>query len=184
MGEDSLRDAIAGSRTQRLINSKAKSVVAKWGGTRTDTEDLAQFINLFLVRLVPTYTAERAGVGTFIDRGIDWGIRAYLREQRRDKRGRGRRLRSLDTPVRPGFLAGGDRLQGTLEAASAKTVWLDKFHRVLAGAAPGDAAVARALMLTGSVLGASRELGVSRRQVEKAMERLRELFDRSDLEGI
>ncbi len=186
--------ALSGEYARNVIRSKARKLAMYRGFGPDEGADLEREILARMCSRIEDYDG-RVPLNIYIAKLAGWAAGEILAHQKAAKRGGDTRPLSLDAPLRRGTMGGaalggtvedgGDRRRGGglgHEAAHAQRK--DKFHQILAGAAPEDAAIAAAWMRRGSELGAATELGISRRQVKSGMERLRKLFEANDLEGI
>jgi len=79
----------------RLIRHKARQLVRRPDFSESDRQDIEQELVLDLLRRLPKYRPERAQRSTFIARVIEHKIASLLHDRRAQKRGGGRRTRSL-----------------------------------------------------------------------------------------
>ena len=178
----SARDAVIDASATSLIQFKARQLTRRRGFNRSDHEDLQQQITLHLLNQAHHYDPARGSINTFVARVVDSCVAMILRDARRLKRGAGIRTTSLDEAA---LRAGGtptDEQQEEQVAHKVRSV-LDKLPpelqdiaRRLMGA--NDAATDSAGV---SVSAIARDLGVSRRQVHNAIQKLRSYFEDAGL---
>ncbi len=70
-----------------LIRYKARQLVGRYGFNRDDREDLEQDLVLDLLRRLPKFNPERAGLNTFIARVVDHAVATIIERQRALSRG-------------------------------------------------------------------------------------------------
>lgn len=175
-----------------LIRFRAKQLARRSGFSRSDRDDLEQRLWLALRKQADGFDADRASVDTFADRVVNSAVAMILRERRRLKRVAGLRAQSLDRVVPAedegdescalrDLLSDDDRGRrlGTV-SADPTTQRLDHeaFEHGLDSLPEHLRDVCRRVM-GGSVLSASRELGISRRQVRNSLAEARPYFERA-----
>jgi RNA polymerase sigma factor (sigma-70 family) len=195
MGVHPVYAALTTEYVQKLISIKARQLVRKPGFSRSDQPDVAQELAAHILRAAHLFDPGRGSVRTFIARVVDSAVAMILRDRRRLKRAAGFRVLSL---ADPGF-SGTDR-----ESTLAETIEEADLRRRCGGACRGDdedrvRAIDLAQILAGlpphlqemavwlkeeSEAAVARDLGISRRQVRKAVAQIREAFEAAGLAEI
>ncbi len=192
MGSAPARDAVITAYAKSLIKLKAQQLVRRPGFSRTDQEDLEQQLTLYLLQKAHHFDPTRASVNTFSDRVIRSAVAMILRDRRRLKRAAGFAAQSLDLKIE-----GADGATVTLGQTLSQT---DAGRRT--GTASRDSALDHDTVTdVGDVLkrvpprlrdiaqrlkhkppgAVARDLGISRRQIRKAMDELRQRFEDAGL---
>jgi DNA-directed RNA polymerase specialized sigma24 family protein len=194
MGVHPVHAALTTPYVQTLIRCKARRIVQRLGLSRSDESDVAQDLRACVLKQAHQFDPALAGVNTFIARVVDSGAAMIVRDRRRLKRAAGLRLQSLE----------GSTLQHEGEEKTLADVLVDddlqRRHgtwgtpdeerhdvsadtaRVLAHLKPPLRAIARRLMKDDNEVSIARDLGISRRQVRKAIADLGRHFKRASLE--
>ena len=186
------RSAVLGAYARRLITIKAKQLIRKSGFRDADRDDLEQELVLHLLKQADRFDPRRAGIRTFIDRVVDARVAEILRHRHRQKRAPGYTAQSLDANAADD-LAGGSFIsesiteadqrrrlgQSSCEAQEHQDNTMDVADAV-AQLSPELRALCQHLM-GGTSASVARDLGISRRQVRKGVERIREHFESLDL---
>jgi DNA-directed RNA polymerase specialized sigma24 family protein len=169
-----------------IIRTKAKQLCQHRGFSRCDEEDLVQELTLRLLQKEHLYDPARgASLETFADRVLDSAAKLILRERRRHKRAAGFHTRSLSTEViqdRKPVLLGqvvsdADRHRARcIEARRSDPISDDDLTIVLRSLPPVLADIALRLQ-TGTTTSVARDLGVSRRSIDRAILRIRRYFE-------
>ena len=191
MGPAPARDAVLTAYAKSLIKFKARQLSQKPGFSRSDQEDVAQDLTAYLLARAHLFDPNRASVNTFANRVIKSAIAMMLRDRRRQKRAAGFAAQSLEqTYVRQD--QGIASLRDVLRPSDLgrRTGTGDEEHRaktVLAvieavRSLPPDLQDLCRRLIDGTAASAARELGISRRQVRNAIERLRRHFEAAGLE--
>jgi len=84
----------------RLVRSKARSLVGRYGFEWADLDDIMQDLLTDLLERLPAYDSSKAHRRTFASRLIDHCIANMVEARLTAKRGAGRKPDSLDVPVR------------------------------------------------------------------------------------
>ncbi len=186
MGTGPARDAVFTAYAQSLIKFKAKQLARKSGFNKSEEEDLAQELTARLLASADQFDPGRASANTFADRVIRTAIAMLLRDRGRQKRAAGYTAKSLErtyvkqdhgiTPLReavgPADL-GRRTGAGDDDARRAETISavVETFRSL-----PPDLQEICQGLIDGSAAGVARDLGMSRRQVSSAIERIRSHF--------
>lgn len=187
MAANSNRPNVLTDYAEKLIQIKARQLARRSDFRWSDDEDLAQDMRRHLLRRAHLFDAKRGSINTFVARVIDSWIASLLRERGRQKRAAARDGVSLE-----GSRAVSDGVTTTLrDALSAERV------PGRTADTPDDAvirqeliaAVARVVSVFPPLLreicsrlpdqsdaAIKRELGLSRRQFDSAMARIRQIF--------
>lgn len=185
MGVKPNRDAVLTAYAQSLIKFKARQLSRKAGFSRSDEQDVAQELTMHLLARAHLFDPNRASANTFAERVIRTAVAMLLRDRRRQKRAAGFGAHSLEQTciVQDHGLAS---LREVLQSSDLgrRTGANDEEHR-----AETIAAVIEALrslppelqdicrgLIDGSAASVARDLGISRRQVTTAIERIRSYF--------
>lgn len=185
------RDAALSAYAQSLIKFKARQLSRKPGFSRSDEEDVAQELTARLLAQAPLYDPKRASANTFAERVIKSAVAMLLRDRRRLKRAAGFTAQSLEQTyvaqdhgiaslremLRPSDLC---RRTGAGEVddrrAEAIALVVDAFRSL-----PPDLQDICRRLTDGTPAGTARDLRISRRQVQNAIERVRRHFEAADL---
>ena len=193
MGAESSRPNDLDRYAKALIRTKARKLSALSGFTASDREDVEQELALHLIKQSHLYDPSRASWRTFATRVVETAAAMFLRDRRRQKRAAGYFTESLDQAV--GDREGGPsplrdslseadlgRRTGTLPADESveQRERTDAVRRALASLPP-DLQAFCVLLADGTEAGIARELGISRRQVRNALERIRRRFETAGL---
>lgn len=184
------RNAVLTAYAQSLIRFKAKQLTRKPGFSRSDEEDVAQDLTAHLLAQAHHFDMKRGSANTFADRVIRSAIAMMLRDRRRQKRAAGFVSQSLEQTSVPQDRDA--RLRDVLEAADlARRTGADDDAERLSetlGAVveafqslPEELQDVARLLMQGSAVAVARDLGISRRQVRNAIERIRRHFEAEGL---
>lgn len=187
MAANSNRPNVLTDYTEKLIQIKARQLARRSDFRGSDDEDLAQEMRRHLLRRAHLFDAARGSINTFVARVIDLWIASLLRERRRLKRAAGRDAVSLE-----GSPVVSDGASSTLrDALSAERVpgRSAETPSEQLGREELIAAVARVVSALPPLLreicsrlpdqsdaAIKRDLGLSRRQFDGAMARIRQTF--------
>lgn len=185
------RDAVLTAYAKSLIAYKAKQFSRKPGFSRSDEEDIAQELAAHLLAQAHHFDLNRASPNTFSARVIESKIAMILRDRGRHKRAVGLTARSLEQTPRTAeqhgaslrdTLADADlrRRTGAGDEVADRTETVAAVVKAFVSLPPGLQAVCR-LLIDGTPASAARDLGISRRQVRNAMERIRVQFEAAGL---
>jgi RNA polymerase sigma factor (sigma-70 family) len=189
MGPGSDPDAVLSAYAKSLILTKSRQLCRKPGVSPSDEDDLVQDLTLSLLAKGGEYDPDRgASLDTFADRIVDSAVKMILRARRARKRAAGFFAQSLQSD--------GQQLEGTLvpladlvDGRGLERRGMSKpidpisalerkeaIQLALQALSPSLAAMARRRTEL-SVNALAKEMGTSRRQVEKAMKAIREKFE-------
>lgn len=186
-------DALLTAYARSLVQFKSRLLCRKPGFSRSDQPDLEQDLLTVLVEQAARYDAGRgASPDTFADRVVDSAAKMILRSRRRPKRAAGFASKSLDTgtvevqgkhvPISE-VLGSKERRTDNSPASPADVADLrEAVRHALSGLPPFTVEVAHRLQDGAAVAAIARHMGVSRRQVSKAMAELHERFEEAGLD--
>jgi len=187
MGSPPARDAVLTAYAEFVIKHKACQLARRADFSRSDEEDLAQDMRLHLLRRAHRFDPTRSSYTTFVARVIDSWIATMLRDRRRRKRAAGLEAQSLE----------GTRVVDDGASASLRDVLHSEQVLGRTAIGPDDEAARRELIaVVARIVGSMppplpdicmrlshqshaairRELGLSRRQFDGAMARIRKSF--------
>jgi RNA polymerase sigma factor (sigma-70 family) len=188
----SSHDVVSNPYAQSLIRIKARQLCRRADFSRSDLEDLHQEMRLYLLKVGHLFDPSRARMETFIARAINSCIAMILRDRRRDKRRIDVERVSLESTELPGdnetfslwgeistddlFRRTGKMPVDPIDAIDSQ----DAFAWVMDQLADDDREIAALVMEHGKA-GAARERGVSRRQIDNALQRMRRHFEDAGL---
>ena len=190
----SSHDVVSNPYAQSLIRIKARQLCRRADFSRSDLEDLHQEMKLYLLKVGHLFDPTRARVETFIARAINSCIAMILRDRRRDKRRIDVERVSLEGTELPGdnetFSLWGElstddlfRRTGKMPDDPVKAIDAqDAFAWAMDQLCADDREIAALVMEHGKA-GAARERGVSRRQIDNALQRMRRHFELAGLAG-
>jgi len=191
MGPTPARDAVLTAYARSLIKFKARQLSRKPGFSYSDEEDVAQDLTAHLLAQAHRFDPKRASVDTFADRVICSAIRMLLRDRHRQKRAAGFAAQSLEG-TRAGSDQGVESLRDGLVEADFRrrigTAANDQDRAELIAAVgqavqslpSEDQEICRRLIEEPSAA-VARDLGISRRQVRNAIDRIRKQFESAGL---
>ena len=189
MGADSSRPEVLNDYARNLIQAKANQLVRNSPFRPSDLDDLQQELKLWLWQRSHHYCPSRGALTTFIDRAVRSAVATILRDRSRLKRRAGLSARSIDEPV--GADVGASVMRDLLTGADAAR-WTgthvpddtperreeaELVQRALATLPAHLAPICSRLMVGMKPAAVARELGISRRQVRKAIEHVRRHFE-------
>ncbi|MCX5683835.1 MAG: hypothetical protein NT049_09140 [Planctomycetota bacterium] len=186
MGVHPVHAALSTDYVQKLVRIKARQVVHKHGFSRSDQPDVEQELVAHVLGAAHLFDPGRASVNTFIARVVDSTVAMILRNRGRKKRVADRPMWSLDRDQagrrghEPVLLreiveeADLRRRQGMDATVPEETQALDAAD-LLARLAPELREIVVKVAETNEAA-AARDLGISRRQVRKALAAVREQF--------
>lgn len=178
--------------TGELIHQKARKLCRKPGFSRSDEEDLRQKMTLYLWTKAWLFNAERGSVEAFVTMALASWVKMEFRRRRAKKRREGYGAVSLEgtliehdgeTVSLGAVLDERDlqrRSQRSVRSAAEMVDLSDEAGRVLAALTPSERVLV-ALVIERGVSGAARQRGVSRRQIQNALSRMRSRFENPDL---
>lgn len=184
------RDAVLSGYAKSLIRHKARQLCRNLGFSSTDREDLEQELTMHLLTKAHLFDPGRASSSTFAERVIRTTIAMMLRDRSRQKRAAGFKALSLEgTDVVQGH--GIASLRDLLRPSDLgrRTGMGDEERRAETVAAVNDALQSLppdlqdlcSRLINGTTASAARDMGISRRQVRNAIERVRRHFEASGL---
>lgn len=162
----------------RLIRFKVGRICRQRGFAKSDEEVIEHDLRTHLELQMARYDPSRGQVTTFIDRVVARWIISYLRRHFADKRDPRREECSLNEVVLDADGREVERHETTPEAASDAGRLLD-LQRDMASVLSGlsdDLRAAALGLAAGTPHGVGMELGMSRRDMPKIMDQLREIF--------
>jgi len=175
-----------------VIRIKARQLCRRADFSRSDLEDLHQEMKMYLLKVGHLFDPSRARMETFIARAINSCIAMILRDRRRDKRRINVEHVSLEGTELPGdnetfsiwaqlstddlFRRTGTTPADPIDAIDSQDAIAWAMERLSAD----DREIAALVMEHGKA-GAARERGVSRRQIDNALQRMRQHFEDTGL---
>jgi len=186
MGTGPARDAVFTAYAQSLIRFKAKQLARKPGFNRSEEDDLAQELTARLLARADQFDSARASANTFADRVIRSAIAMLMRDRRRQKRAAGFTAQSLERTcvvrghgiatlrecLDPSHLS---RRTGAGDDEARRAETIAAVVEAFRSLPPDLQDICRGL-IDGSAASVARDLGISRRQVSAAIERIRSHF--------
>jgi RNA polymerase sigma factor (sigma-70 family) len=193
MGPGPARAAVLTAYAKSLISHKAKQLCRKPGFSRSDEGDLVQDLTLSLLEKGDQYDPARgASLDTFADRVVNSEVKMILRARRREKRAAGFVAQSLQTdgheydgsivPLAE-LIGDGDLLRRGAAAPINPISAIDNreaLESAMAALDPSVVDIARRRQEQ-SVNAIHHELGISRRQINTAIEQIRRQFEEAGL---
>jgi len=192
MGAEAVHTALGTVRVRRLLRVKARQLIRRPGFSSSDRQDIEQDLATHVLSKAHLYDPGRASVHTFIERVVDSAVAMMIRRRSRLKRAVGFSAESLDKPAdarredgaplgellldgEDGRRPGSGALPGQAERGRALDV-----ARVLASL-PADLREIARRRASASEAEIARDLGISRRQVRKALDGIRSRFEEAGL---
>lgn len=190
-----VHEALSSQYVKRLLSVKAYQLSRKLGVGPDERPDLEQDLMAHVVRQAHHFDpSRRKSVRTFIARVIDSAFRMTLRSRLRQKRAGEMRVMSLErTHVQAGGI-GWVRLWAVVDEADLRRRYggsagddpdlaelCTRVRRALAGLPAHHQRVAEGLATCDGEASVARQMGISRRQVRKAMDAIREHLTRAGL---
>ncbi len=195
MGINAVRAALTTPYVTKLIQVNARRLCRRQEFCDLEPQDMQHELAAAILRQAHHFDPVRGSVNTFISRVVASAALMMVRDQNRQKRCVRIRHSSIerDTVARESgkvpigeLLSAEDRLrhQGIVgdEERDGATATADELRAVLAGLRPQLQLICGRLMAGGTQNAVARELGVSRRQMRKAMDELRELLKMAGFE--
>jgi RNA polymerase sigma-70 factor (ECF subfamily) len=188
MSKVSQGTAVCTEYARTLIRVKARQIVRRPGFSRSDTDDVEQDLFLHLLNQIQQFDPSRGSLNTFIARVVDSAVAMLIRQRRRGKRTpeTGVVIQSLEVMDQQGGppaplgttlsqadaerRTGGDSMSG-IELFDLA----DDLAHLIDALPPDLQAVCRARM-DRNRKETERDLGLSRRNYDAAMELIREHF--------
>lgn len=187
MAANSNRPNVLTDYAEKLIQIKARQLARRRDFRWSDDEDLAQEMRRHLLRRAHLFDANRGSINTFVARVIDSWIASLLREQRRLKRAAGRDAVSLEesrvvnggvnTTLRDALSA--ERVRGRVDDTPDDEIGRKELIAAVARVVSALPPLLRDIctrLPDQSDAAIKRELGLSRRQFDSAMARIRQTF--------
>ncbi|GIW81358.1 MAG: hypothetical protein KatS3mg105_3488 [Gemmatales bacterium] len=177
-----------------LIKLKARQLSRRRDFQPVEPEDLQQELWLALIKVAEQFDPAKASLDTFIDRVVNTAVAMLVRARQRQQRGNGLAERSLDEELAPA--------SGASETLAA-VISVDDLSR-RTGAVPRNETLDRedaeavefALaqmphelrdlcrrLMGGTITSVAREMGISRRQVRKAMSEARPFLEQAGFDS-
>jgi DNA-directed RNA polymerase specialized sigma24 family protein len=197
MGVDPVRLALSTPYIQTLLTLKAWQLSRQPRFLGREQADLRQDLSVFVLRQAHQFDPSRASAQTFISRVVDSAFAMMVRARRRVKRAEGFRAISLE-----GTFVGGDRgghsetlldiiqeedlrrrYGGRTSDDPQRTDLALDVSAAMAGLSPEHRRVALCLC-DAAPAAVARQLGISRRQVRKAIRAIREHFENAGLRKV
>ena len=192
-----IHEALATSYVQQLIQAKARQIVRRRRMfTASERPDLEQELTIHVVRRAHLFDPARGSVNTFIARVVDSAVAMILRERKRFKHAIARDACSLEEEVRHddtvvGTLGellnesdGCRRTGGEVADERGRIDLQADTRQLLSDLPPWVQKVAMCLSETPHEATASRAMGLSRRQIRRAMDMIRSRFRTSGFSEI
>lgn len=183
MPDGPARDAVLTAYASSLIRVKTRQLSRKPGFRRSDEDDLVQELTIALIEKSHLFDPTRGAASTFADRVIRTKVAMLLRDRSRLKRAAGLRAQSLESGVSHSDNTSlWDSLtsnaneweaveQGDLKVAIARAI----------ESLPADLQEISRRLKTDAVSAVARDMGISRRQIRNAIERIRKHFESKGL---
>jgi len=191
MGSHLVHAELTTPYVRKLLSLKARQLCHKRGFSRCDQEDIEQELTVRVLRQAAKFDPSRSGVRTFIDRVVRSAAAMILRERTCPTRGAGCPALSLETARADSGLGGRrpalsqivqeDHLRlrcgGEVDDPLRQVELSEDLAPVYAALTPLQRKVASQL---GDIPDAAiaRRLGISRRQVRKAIEAIRDRLEK------
>jgi len=175
-----------------FIRIKAKQLCRRTDVSRSDLEDLQQEMRQYLLEKAHLFDPERGNVEAFVTNAINTWVAIFLRRQDREKRRDARRAASLERtqvecngdvrPLGETILEeeGRRRLQTDFRSDIELFELREDVQHVLAALSQDDRNLL-AYVTEHGMTSAARARGTSRRQIRKAMARIRAAFEKAGL---
>ncbi|MBU0616551.1 MAG: hypothetical protein KKI02_02420 [Planctomycetes bacterium] len=187
MGSAPARSTVFTPYAEEVIKHKARQIARRTDQCRSDEDDFAQEMRRHLLSRFHHFDSKRSCYSTFVARVIDSWIASLLRERRRHKRAAARESLSLEgspvvsdgakTTLREALSANrlaGCHADGPVDELVRKEL-IAAVARVV-GSLPPLLRDICARLPEQSQVDIKRELGLSRRQFDSAMARIRKIF--------
>ncbi len=194
MPKTSRHDHVLNEYARTLIRVKAKQLIRRPGFTRSDQDDVEQNLFLHVLSKVEQFDPTRSSLNTFVDRVVNSAAAMLVRERGRNKRNPGDsvEIRSLEIKAElPGeppmplwatiSIADVERRTGGASLSDSELYELvEGVASAIADLPPDLQQVCRSLLECNRTE-AERELGLSRRKMKSAMDRIRQHFEQAGL---
>lgn len=195
MGVNPAGEAVLTAYAQSLIKFKARQLARRSDFSRADEEDLAQEFTRFLLSRAEQFDPSRGSNSTFVARVVDSCVASILRARYAQKRAPGLRAQSLESTCgadEDGSAEKEDRLtevdlerrtgnasEDEVERSDVK----DGVDRAV-NSLPADLQGVCLRLKEDSAAAVARELGISRRQLRRNIERIRRHFEHAGLQDL
>ncbi len=196
MSQDPVRNALTSQYVQKLLKIKARQLARRPEFRRSAPSDLRHDLIGYILKQADRFDPSRACVKTFIARVVDSAAAMMCRERRRLKRAAGIRAISLE-----GTVLEGDRRETSLSQLIDETDLRRRYGGAVScperqadlaedladalAALPLELCrVALQLMNGSNEASVAREMGISRRQVRKAIAAIRKHLEDAGLSEI
>jgi len=188
----SRQDVVSNSFTITFIRIKARQLCRRADFSQSDYDDLRQNMRLYLIEKTHLFDSARGNLEAFVTNCINTWVAMRLRHRNRDKRRESYKAVSLErtavecdgdiTTLGKVLLEeDGRRLTQTCPISAVERFELsDAIEFAMQNLEPEDQALLIQVAEHG-VTGAAKSLGVSWRQVDNAMKRIRDLFKKAGL---
>ncbi len=185
-------DLLSTPYAKSLIKIKARQLCRRADFSSSDTEDLHQQMRHYLLKVAHYFDPDRACLETFVARALDSAVAMILRDRRRVKRRLDLECISLegslcameeDPTCLWSLLSPDDQTRRTGNAPQDPLEEMEReeaFAHAMSRLHDDDRAIAELVGLYGKA-GAARRYGVSRRQVDHALRRMRRHFEAAGL---
>lgn len=162
----------------RLIRFKARMLGRHRAFARDDREDIEQDLWLDLLERLPKYDPARASLSTFVARVVERRVVSLIRYRSAEKRSAFREECSLDDRVLDADGRDTARHETTPEVSNdpARLRELERDMAHVMAHLPDDLRAIALALAFGTQNAVGPELGLSRRAMSKAAERLHEIF--------
>ena len=180
MPQDPVRSALTTEYVQTLLKIKANQLARRPEFRKDDPDDIKQDLIKHVLKQADNFDPSRAGVNTFITRVVETAAAMLVRSQKREKRAPGHRAMSLE-----GTLLKGDGREASMadfidevdlrrrcgtdassdqDASDLRTDLADTLKEL-----PPELRRVAVRLPNSTEASIARDLGISRRQVRKAM---------------
>lgn len=185
MDQRSAPDAVLNAYAQTLIKYKAKQLSRKSGFRSSEEEDLVQELTMALIEKSHLFDPTRGAASTFADRVIRTAIAMLIRDRRRLKRAAGFTAQSLEQPTSCDADTASlrDSLPATGSSAPQMVEGNDFISAVRSAVQllPPDLKEIATRLKINPISAVARDMGISRRQLGNAIERIRKHFESKGL---
>ncbi len=188
----SSHDVVSNPFTVTFIRIKARQLCRRSGFSPSDYDDLRQDMRLYLIEKAHRFDSERGNIEAFVTNALNTWVAMQLRYRKREKRRESYKAVSLErTPVEcDGDVTslgnvlleedGGRRTQSCPISPTESFELREAIEHAMKALAPNDRALLAHVSEHG-VASAARAFGISRRQVDNAMARIRDRFEKAGL---
>lgn len=193
MSNASGKEFVLTDYARNLIRIKARQLSRQRHFRHAEEEDLRQELWMAVVNQAEKFDPSRASVDTFIDRVVNSAVVMLVRDRQREKRAEGFLAISIDsthvsseTKEPLAAQISNEDLHRRTQVFPAKPIEVSERKEAVDMALEGMPAELRdtcGLLMKGSIASASREEGISRRQIRKALATARRFLERSGLDA-